>query len=111
MTELAHYQKKWTTYELIVTGSFPRVHQEKLTPTRFYNGYIQTYVERDVRSLINIKDLGMFQRFLTLLAGRVGQIVDYTSLGNDIGVSGVTVKNWISVLKASFVLFEVQPFF
>ncbi|MFO7965569.1 MAG: ATP-binding protein [Desulfobacterales bacterium] len=111
MTEIEHYSRTWTTYKRIVTGSFPRVHQENLTPARFYNGYIQTYVERDVRSLINIKDLGLFQRFLTLLAGRVGQVINYTSLGNDIGLSGTTVKSWLSVLKASFVVFEVQPFF
>ena len=109
--ELKNYKKDWASYELIVTGAFPRVHQEKLSPSRFYNGYIQTYVERDVRSLINIKDLGMFQRFLSLLAGRVGQVVNYSSLGNDIGLSSVSVKNWISVLKASFVVFELPPFF
>ncbi|MBN1930998.1 MAG: ATP-binding protein [Desulfobacterales bacterium] len=111
MTELFKYKRSWETYKLIVTGAFPRIHDEKLTPARFYNGYIQTYVERDVRTLINVKDLDQFQRFLTLLAGRIGQIVNYTSLSNDIGLSGTAVKNWISVLKASYVVFELQPFF
>jgi predicted AAA+ superfamily ATPase len=68
-------------------------------------------VERDVRRLINIKDLDQFQKFLVLLAGRIGQVVNYTSLGNDIGLSGTSVKNWISVLKASYIVFELQPFF
>ena len=68
-------------------------------------------MERDVRTLINVKGLGMFQRFLILLAGRTGQVINYTSLGNDIGLSATAVKNWISVLKASFIIFELQPFF
>ncbi|MGM0454469.1 MAG: ATP-binding protein [Thermodesulfobacteriota bacterium] len=111
LPELRKYRSHWDAYEMILKGAYPRLHQESLTPARFYNGYIQTYVERDVRTLINVKDLELFQRFLMLLAGRVGQVVNYASLGNDIGVSGTTIKNWISVLKASFVVFELQPFF
>lgn len=111
LAELLNYKTQWDAYEIISSGSFPRLHQEGLDPGRFYNGYIQTYVERDVRTLVNVKDVNLFQQFLTLLAGRTGQIVNYTSLGNDIGISGASVKNWISVLKASFVVFELQPFF
>jgi len=110
LSELRNYKSQWDAYEIIVKGSYPRLHEESLAPGRFYNGYLQTYVERDVRTLINVKDLELFQRFLMLLAGRVGQVLNYTSLGNDIGVSGTTVKNWLSVLKASFVVFELQPF-
>ena len=111
LPELFKYKKKWDAYEIIVKGAFPRLHQENLSVVRFYNGYVQTYVERDVRTLLNVKDLNQFQRFLTLLAGRIGQVVNYTSLGNDIGLSAPSVKNWISILKASFVIFELQPFF
>jgi len=111
LTELSNYRKNWEAFELIVNGSYPRLHEEKLKPGRFFNGYLQTYVERDVRALINLKDLRQFQQFLTLLAGRVGQIINYTSLSNDVGVSATTIKNWISVLKASFIVFELPPFF
>jgi hypothetical protein len=111
LRELRSYRTKWNTFDLIVTGAFPRVHEERVKPARFFNGYIQTYVERDVRALINLKDLRQFQQFLVLLAGRIGQVVNYTSLSNDLGVSSTTVKNWISVLKASFVAFELPPFF
>ncbi|MHC4525085.1 MAG: ATP-binding protein [Planctomycetota bacterium] len=111
LAELRNYQKNWDAFELIVNGSYPRLHEEKLTPGRFFNGYLQTYVERDVRALINLKDLRQFQQFLTLLAGRIGQIINYTSLSNDVGVSATTIKNWISVLKASFIVFELPPFF
>ena len=111
LSELRHYRKTWNPFDLVVRGCFPRLHEEKLTHRRFFNGYIQTYVERDLRSLINLKDLRVFQRFLTLLAGRVGQIVNYSSLGNDVGVSSTTIKNWVSILGASFIVFELPPYF
>jgi len=109
--ELQQFQTKWDVYDLIIKGAFPRLHEKNLKPERFFNGYLQTYVERDVRALINLKDLNRFQQFLTLLAGRIGQVINYTSLSNDIGVSATTIKNWISVLKASYVIFELPPFF
>ena len=111
LTELRRYKADWRAFELIVKGCFPRLHEEGLEPRRFYNGYLQTYVERDVRALIHLRDLSQFQTFLTLLAGRVGQIVNFTSLSNDVGVSATTIKNWLSVLKASYVVFELPPFF
>lgn len=111
LAELSHYRTNWDPFDLIATGTYPRVHQEKLNPRRFFNAYLQTYIERDVRSLVNIRDLRPFQQFLTLLAGRVGQVVNLTGLSNDIGVSATTIKTWISVLKASFVIFELPPFF
>jgi predicted AAA+ superfamily ATPase len=109
--ELRQYKKKLNPFELIVNGAFPRLHEEKLKPERFFNSYIRTYVERDVRALINLKDLRRFQQFLTLLAGRVGQIVNYTSLGNDVGVSATSIKSWVSVLTASYVIVELPPYF
>jgi len=96
---------------LAIYGGFPRLHEKSLKPGRFFNGYLQTYMERDVRALLNLKDLGRFQQFLTLVAGRIGQVVNYTSLSNDIGVSSVTIKSWLSVLKASYVVFELPPYF
>ncbi|MBK8164435.1 MAG: ATP-binding protein [bacterium] len=97
-------------FELVVRGFFPRVHQESLDPRRFFNAYLQTYVERDVRALIQLRDLSVFQKFLTLLAGRVGQLVNATALANDVGVSAQTIRNWLSVLKASYIVFELPPY-
>lgn len=111
LSELRNYRKNWEPLDLIVKGAYPRLHEKDLKPSRFFNGYMQTYIERDVRALINLKDLRSFQQFFTLLAGRIGQVVNYTSLSNDVGVSATTIKNWISVLKASFVVFELPPFF
>ncbi len=108
--ELQNYRQDWDPFDLIVKGAYPRLHEDGLAPGRFFNSYLQTYVERDVRALINLKDLRQFQQFFVLLAGRVGQVINYASLSNDVGVSGTTVKNWISVLKASFVVWELAPF-
>jgi len=110
LAELHRYGRGWRAFELVVKGFFPRVHEEGLEPRRFFNGYLQTYVERDVRALINLRDLSQFQRFLTLLAGRIGQVVNLTSLSNDVGVSATTIRSWLSVLKASYVVFELPSF-
>jgi predicted AAA+ superfamily ATPase len=98
-------------FETIVSGCFPRLHAEGLDPIRFFRGYCQTYLERDVRQLINLRDLTAFQSFLRLLAGRVGQIVNYSSLANDVGVSAVTIRQWIAVLQASHLVFVLPPYF
>ncbi|WP_319522556.1 ATP-binding protein [uncultured Desulfosarcina sp.] len=109
--ELLNYNEKANAFDMIVNGLFPGVHENRLSPSRFFNGYLQTYIERDIRALINLKDLSSFQQFLMLLAGRIGQVVNYNALSNDVGVSATTIKSWISVLKASFVVFELPPFF
>lgn len=109
--ELRHYASAWDPFDLIPCGFFPRIHDEGLEPRRFFNSYLQTYVERDVRALIQLRDLSLFQRFLALLAGRVGQVVNLVSLGNDVGVSSTTIRTWLATLKASYVVFEVPPFF
>ena len=98
-------------FELIVKGFFPRLLMNRLDPHRFFNGYVATYVERDLRAQINVKDLIRFQNFLVLLAGRIGQVVNYSTLSNDIGVTSTTVKSWISVLKASYIIFELPPYY
>jgi hypothetical protein len=111
LDELHHYRKELKTFPLILSGGFPRLHEKQLEINRFFNGYVQTYIERDVRSLINLKDLSRFQQFLTLLAGRIGQLVNYGSISNDIGVSSPTVKSWICALQSSSIVFELQPWF
>ena len=99
-----------SVFTLLASGSYPAVHERQLDPQRFFRGYVATYVERDVRALLNLKDLGRFQQFLRLLAGRIGQLVNYSSLATDIGVSSTTIKNWVSVLRASFLAYELRPY-
>ncbi len=76
-----------------------------------YAGYLQTYVERDVRDIKHILDLALFKRFLSLCAGRIGQVVNYASLANDCGIDEKTVKSWLGLLEACYIIFLVQPYF
>lgn len=96
--------------EVAFRGFYPRLLTESIPPDIFYSSYTNTYVERDVRLLKNVGDLAQFTAFLKLCAGRVGQLVNYTSLSNDIGVSSNTVKEWLSILEQSFILFKILPY-
>jgi len=93
------------------TGFLPRIYEQSQRPTPAYANYYQTYVERDVRQLIQLKDQSLFEKMLKLMAGRVGQIFDYSSLANDIGVDSKTVRSWLSILEASFIVFKLPPYF
>lgn len=95
----------------VLRGFYPRPLVKKITPQDFYRDYLATYVERDVRQIKNIGDLNLFQKFLQLVAGRVGQLVNYSSLANDVGVSGKTIESWLSVLEASYIVYTLQPYF
>ncbi len=97
-------------YSTIHKGFYPRLVGKGIEANDFYPSYLQTYVERDIRSLKAIEDLNTFTRFLALCAGRVGQILNLTSLANDVGVAVNTVKSWISLLEASYIIFLVQPY-
>ncbi len=90
-------------------GMFPRLHDQDLDSRAWHDGYIRTYAERDVRQLANVGDLETFTRFLALCAGRSGQIVNLASLGSDVGVSHTTVKRWIAILEASYVVWLLRP--
>jgi len=112
MSELCDHRILFTDYnKLIFQGFYPRIYDKNINPVDFYPNYLQTYVERDVRLLQNIQDLNLFIRFLKLCAGRIGQLVNFTSLANDCGISGNTAKSWISVLEASYIIFLLQPHF
>jgi predicted AAA+ superfamily ATPase len=97
--------------KLILNGGYPRLYDRKIKPVDFYPNYLLTYVERDVRQIKNITNLAMFQRFLKVCASRVGQEVNYTSIGNDTGVDQKTVLSWFDILEASFIAFRLQPFY
>ena len=97
--------------DYIYHGFLPRIYDQQQRPTQAYSNYYQTYIERDVRQLINLKDFSLFEKFMKLLAGRVGQLMDYTSLANDVGMSAKTIKHWLSILEASFVVYKLPPYF
>ncbi len=93
------------------TGFYPVIHTEKVPPEIFYPNYYQTYVERDVPQLIHIKNTRQFQTFIRLIVGRIGQLVNYNSLSADIGISNNTIKEWISILEASFLICILPPYY
>jgi predicted AAA+ superfamily ATPase len=97
--------------ELLHTGLFPPIHDRKIEPHIWIQDYIGTYLERDVRQILNIKDLATFQRFVQLCAGRIGQLLNLSSLASDTGITRVTAESWLSVLQASHLIFIVRPWF
>lgn len=111
ISELSSENINLSLEEYILHGMYPRLYKSHINPTKFYKDYIQTYIERDVRQIINIKDLHPFQQFLKLCAGRVGQIFNSSNLSNELGVSAKTIKSWLSVLEASFLIFMLQPYY
>lgn len=96
--------------ELIFTGFLPRIYKDKLEPHKAYRNYYQTYIERDLRQVSNIRNLDQYDKFLHLLAGRVGQLVNLTALSGDIGISSTTLTEWLSILEASFIIFRLKPY-
>ena len=96
--------------EIIFSGCYPRILDQGLDPPQALGDYFETYVERDVRRLGAIRNLSAFRLFVRLCAGRVGQLVNLSSLGSDAGVSHTTAREWLTVLEASYIVFQLQPF-
>ncbi len=96
---------------VILKGGFPKIYKENLPLSNAYSSYVQTYVQRDVRQVLKIKDLSQFERFIKLVASRIGQIVNFSSLASDVGVSSTTIKEWVSVLEATYILVRLEPYF
>jgi hypothetical protein len=91
-------------------GFYPGLYDRNITPKFFYSNYLQTYVERDLTELIQVKDLKQFRNFITLCAARVGQLLNLNSLANECGISQPTAKSWISVLETSYIIYLLQPY-
>jgi len=95
--------------ELLWRGAYPSVFDQSIDPHFWFDSYITTYVERDVRQIVNIQDTALYQRFLSLCAGNIGQLFNATRIGNDCGLNHGTVSKWLSVLEASYIAFRLQP--
>ena len=111
ITELAEAGTDCTRDEYIYNGFMPRHYANNQPVNMLYSAYFQTYVEKDVQTLLGIRKKSNFDKFIKLLAGRVGQVVNLDSLSNDTGVSSETIASWLSVLESSFVIFRVEPFY
>jgi hypothetical protein len=100
-----------TLEELLYTGFYPRIFDRKLNPSEASSFYVSTYVERDLRQVLNVCDLVQFEVFLKLCAGRTGQLLNLSSLGNDAGISHNTARQWLSILEAGYVVKLLRPYY
>ena len=106
------YQNKVPDIETVLfTGAYPRIYDKNLDPTDAYDFYTRTYIERDVRALLNVKDLTQFELFLKLCAGRTGQLINLSAISNEVGVQHNTIANWLSVLEASYIIKKIHPYY
>ncbi|MCB0533523.1 MAG: ATP-binding protein [Saprospiraceae bacterium] len=104
----------WGAYDYehyLFNGFFPRLYDQGIAAPDFYPNYLQTYTERDARQVVNLSDLSAFQRFLQLCAGRVGQVVNFSQIGTELGVDHKTVARWLSILQTGFQVFLLPPYF
>lgn len=95
----------------LFTGGFPRIYDKEIPPTDYFPSYIQTYIERDIRTLRNVGNLSLFIKFLKLCAARIGQLLNMHSLANECGVSVATAHAWLSILETSYVVFLLRPYY
>lgn len=110
MGEIKSAVLKMNLDELLLKGFYPRIYDEKLEPHHALSFYFETYVERDVRTLLHVKDLSSFRKFVRLCAGRIGQLLNLSSLGNEAGISHTTAREWLSLLEASYIVFLLPPY-
>ena len=103
--------KHETVDDLIYKGFYPAIWSGENIPSLYYPAYVKTYLERDVRDLLRIKDFNAFHRFIRLCAARIGCIFNASELSNELGVAVNTINSWISVLQASYIIFLLPPFF
>ncbi|MEQ9424353.1 MAG: ATP-binding protein [Cyclobacteriaceae bacterium] len=112
LRELQNSSKHFKTYQQhIYYGFYPRIFDDEISPNDLYPNYIETYVERDVRQILNVKNLSQFKLFLKTCAGHIGQTVNTTQISNAVGIDHKTVKEWISVLESSYVVFQLTPWY
>ncbi|MEZ5451749.1 MAG: ATP-binding protein [Thiothrix sp.] len=111
MAELQDAGLPVTADSLLYKGGYPRIYEQALDPAMVLGDYFETYVQRDLRELVQLKNLQLFEKFVRLTAGRSGQLLNMQSLANDVGVSGYTINEWINLLEASYIVFRLPPWF
>lgn len=95
--------------EELYFGSYPRVYNMDISPNDFFPGYIKTYVERDVRTIVNVQDLKLFRKLLTLLAHHAGQLFNASEIAKKLGTDSKTIQRWLSILETSYIAFTLEP--
>jgi predicted AAA+ superfamily ATPase len=106
---LAGIEKNLDT--ILYEGCYPRVHADQLNPTKTYASYVRTYIERDIRMLLQVHNLDLFQKFMVLCASRVGQIFNKDHLAGEVGVASKTIGHWLSILEACYIVYRLSPYF
>jgi len=109
--EPARWQRRRDLDEILVDGCYPRLHDARIPVHQFHADYLGPYLERDLRQILRVSDLGQFQRFLGFFAGRHAQIMNYGQLASDVGIDQTTAKAWCDVLEASHVAMPLRPWF
>lgn len=97
--------------ETLYEGCYPRIHADQLNPTKTYASYVRTYIEKDIRMILQVHNLNLFQKFMVLCASRVGQILNKESLAGEVGVSSKTIGHWLSILEACYIIYILPPYF
>lgn len=95
--------------KLLLHGFYPRLHHMAIMPCQGLADYFETYVQRDVRQLLQVRDAALFEKFVRLCAGRIGQLINLQSLGNEVGISHTTARQWLDILEASYIIFKLPP--
>ena len=98
-------------HEAAFKGFYPALYDRNIDPTDFYRNYVETYLERDVRQLVNVRDLRQFRLFLKYCAGHVGQMLNLQKIANEVGISQPTAQSWLSVLETSYIVFTMPPYY
>ncbi|MEZ5084579.1 MAG: ATP-binding protein [Bacteroidales bacterium] len=111
LNELSQYKKQYNSNELMFTGQYPPIFDREIRPVSFYATYVNTYLERDIPSISQITDFSRFTRFVQLLAGRTGQLLNKNALAIEAGISHTTIEKWISVLETAYIIYRLEPWF
>jgi len=101
----------FSTNELLIKGFYPAIYKSKLSASKIYRNYYETYLQKDVRQLIQIKDLNLFDKFIRICAGRTGSLLNTANIANETGLSMPTIRSWLSVLEASYIIMLLPPFY
>lgn len=111
LAEIPDHLRSDSLNQIMLNGFYPRIYDQSLNPSEWFEGYYQTYLQKDVREILNISDINQFDRFVRLCAGRIGCLSDYNSVASEVGISQPTAMRWSSVLEASYITFRLYPHF
>jgi predicted AAA+ superfamily ATPase len=110
LNEIPHKELP-ATDKMLLQGFYPAIFKSKLSPAKIYRNYYETYLQKDIRQLIQVRDLNSFDKFVRICAGRTGSLLNTAAIANETGLSNPTIKSWLSVLEASYIIMLIQPFY